>query len=76
MANPKMALGLPNTGKSDTFAINTAGVPRCGYNVWIVATDRIIINSIAMGFRGSDVQGFCLKPNTAKAIPFKHWFLL
>lgn len=53
--------GLPATGKSGTFSINTAGVPRCGYNVWITAYDRTIVNSAYIGLQNQDVQGFCLR---------------
>src|SRR6185295_4286813 len=52
---------LPNTGKAGTFTIDTAGVPRCGYNVWINAWDRTIVSSAYVGLHNSDVQGFCLR---------------
>jgi hypothetical protein len=53
--------GLPATGKTGTFSINTAGVPRCGYNVWIHGADRSIVNSSYVGLYNSAVQGFCLR---------------
>ncbi len=53
--------GLPATGKSGTFSIDTAGVPRCGYNVWISAADRTIVSSSYVGLTNQAVQGFCLR---------------
>jgi len=55
--------GLPATGKSGSFTINTAGVPKCGYNVWIYASDRTIVNSSYVGLTSNTVQGFCLRQN-------------
>lgn len=52
---------LPNGGKSGSFVIHTAGVPKCGYNVRIDAWDRTILNSHTIGFYNNDVQGFCLR---------------
>ena len=57
---------LPNAGKSGTFIIHTAGVPRCGYNVRIDAWDRTILNSHTIGFYNNDVQGFCLRDAATK----------
>jgi hypothetical protein len=52
---------LPNTGKSGTFVIHTAGVPKCGYNVRIDAWDRTIVSSHTIGLYNNDIQGFCLR---------------
>ncbi len=52
---------LPNGGKSGTFVIHTAGVPKCGYNVRIDAYDRTIVHSHAIGLYNNDIQGFCLR---------------
>lgn len=52
---------LANVGKSGTFVIHTTGVPKCGYNVGIYATDRTIIDSHSIGFTSQDIQGFCLR---------------
>ncbi len=54
----------PDGGKSGSYSISTVGVPRCGYNVWIGATDRTIVNSSNVGRYSSLPQGFCLRnPN-------------
>ncbi|MEO6315150.1 MAG: hypothetical protein ABIU63_18100 [Chitinophagaceae bacterium] len=53
--------GLPNAGKSGTFVIHTAGVPKCGYNVRIDAHDRTIVSSHSIGLYNNDIQGFCLR---------------
>lgn len=53
--------GLPATGKSGTFTITTAGVPKCGYNVRIDASDRTIVSSQYVGLHSPDIQGFCLR---------------
>ncbi len=52
---------LPNGGKSGTFVIHTANVPKCGYNVRIDASDRTIISSHSIGHPNKDIQGFCLR---------------
>lgn len=52
---------LPNSGKTGTFVIHTAGVPKCGYNVRIDAWDRTIISSHTIGHYNNDIQGFCLR---------------
>ncbi|HEV8284485.1 MAG TPA: hypothetical protein VGQ09_09250 [Chitinophagaceae bacterium] len=52
---------LPNGGKSGTFIIHTAGVPKCGYNVRIDAWDRTIVSSHTIGLYNNDIQGFCLR---------------
>lgn len=52
---------LPATGKTGTFVISTAGVPKCGYNVRIDAYDRTIVNSHGIGLYNNDIQGFCLR---------------
>lgn len=52
---------LPTTGKTGTFVIHTAGVPKCGYNVRIDAWDRTIYNSHGIGLHNNDIQGFCLR---------------
>jgi hypothetical protein len=52
---------LPANGKTGTFVIHTAGVPKCGYNVRIDAWDRTIYNSHGIGLHNNDIQGFCLR---------------
>jgi hypothetical protein len=53
---------LPATGKTGTWRVlTTAGLTRpCGYNVWIGATERVIVNSVQVGRYYNVPKGFCL----------------
>lgn len=52
---------LAPNGSFGTWELNTAGMPPCGYNVWIRTEDRTITNSGSIGWPASDVEGFCLE---------------
>lgn len=52
-------------GESGNWTLDTTGMPRCGYNIWINVWDRTIVGSGYVGRHGSAVVGFCLRePNT------------
>lgn len=52
---------LPSSGEAGRWEINTAGLPKCGYNIWITASDRTIVNSGFVGWQNSNVVGLCLR---------------
>ena len=43
------------------WELDTSGMPRCGYTVWIHSYDRTILNSGSVGHHSSDVVGLCLR---------------
>ncbi|MGH9853097.1 MAG: hypothetical protein ACREBD_24935, partial [Blastocatellia bacterium] len=60
---PDPSSGLVNTAPApgDGWKLNTAGMRACGYVIRVVATDRAIVNSQAVGHHASDSKGFCLE---------------
>ena len=52
--------GLPGTGTSNTWELNTSPMDQCGYNVRIRGEDRTIIDSRWFGRERWDIEGFCL----------------
>jgi len=56
--------GVPTTGESGIWKLNTSGMPRCGYVIYIEAWDRTIVNSGYIGFYSFDVKGLCLREKT------------
>jgi len=52
---------LPTGGEAGRWEVNTAGLPKCGYNIWISASDRTIVNSGFVGWPNSNVVGLCLR---------------
>lgn len=55
------AAGVPTIGEAGNWSLDTSGLPRCGYVVYLHAWDRTIINSGFIGHQGSDVVGLCLR---------------
>ncbi len=56
--------GVSTNGESASWTLDTTGMPRCGYNIWLNAYDRTIVSSGYVGRHGSAVVGFCLRePN-------------
>lgn len=47
-------------GKSGNWDLNTAGMPNCGYNIWLRCYDRTIMHSKSITRQSPDVEGFCL----------------
>lgn len=60
---PSPSSGLNNTAPApgDAWSLNTAGMKPCGYVVRVVATDRAIINSQAVGHTSVSSVGLCLE---------------
>ncbi len=50
-----------NGGELGNWSLDTTGMPRCGYTIWIHAYDRAIISSGSIGHHSSDVVGLCLR---------------
>lgn len=50
-----------NGGEVGNWSLDTSGMPRCGYTIWVHAYDRAIIDSGTIGHRTSDVVGLCLR---------------
>ena len=52
---------LPTGGEAGRWEVDTAKLPRCGYTIWITASDRTIVNSGFVGWTSSNVVGLCLR---------------
>lgn len=52
---------VPTAGEAGNWTLDTTGMPKCGYVVYLQAWDRTIVNSGYIGYYGQDVQGFCLR---------------
>jgi hypothetical protein len=55
------AAGVPTIGETGNWSLDTSGLPRCGYVVYLHAWDRTIVDSGFIGHHGSDVVGLCLR---------------
>jgi hypothetical protein len=53
--------GVSTNGESGSWTLDTSGMPRCGYNIWLHVYDRTIVDSGYVGRHSSDVVGFCLR---------------
>jgi hypothetical protein len=55
--------GLVNTAVApgDPWTLDTTGMTPCGYVIRVVAADRAIVNSQAVGHHSTDSDGFCLE---------------
>lgn len=66
-AGPTMPLtrtyagGVPTTGEAGTWSLDTTGMPKCGYVVYLNVWDRTIRNSGFIGHHASAVVGLCLR---------------
>ena len=60
---PVPSSGLTNTAPApgDAWSLDTTGMESCGYIIRVVASDRAIVNSQAVGHHVSDSAGFCLE---------------
>jgi hypothetical protein len=60
---PSPSSGLVNTAPvpGDVWTLDTTGMQPCGYIIRVVASDRAIVNSQAVGHHASDSAGFCLE---------------
>ena len=60
---PVPSSGLANTAPApgDAWSLDTTGMKPCGYIIRVVASDRAIVNSQAVGHHVSDSAGFCLE---------------
>ncbi len=60
---PVPSSGLTNTAPApgDAWSLDTTGMKPCGYIIRVVASDRAIVNSQAVGHHVSDSAGFCLE---------------
>jgi hypothetical protein len=60
---PSPSGGLANTAVApgDPWTLDTTGMQACGYIIRVVAVDRAIVNSQAVGHYASDSAGFCLE---------------
>lgn len=60
---PIPSSGLVNTALApgDAWSLDTTGMEACGYVIRVVAVDRAIINSQAVGHHVPDSTGFCLE---------------
>lgn len=60
---PTPSSGIVNTAvlPGDNWSLDTTGMKPCGYVLRVVATDRAIINSQAVGHSVPDSVGFCLE---------------
>jgi hypothetical protein len=54
------ATGVPGTGATGLWEVDTSTLPPCGYNVWITGSDRTIVDSSGTSWQASDVRGFCV----------------
>lgn len=52
---------VPTTGEAGTWTLDTTGMPKCGYVIYLQSWDRTIVDSGYVGRYGQDVQGLCLK---------------
>lgn len=53
--------GVPTTGESGTWSLDTSGMPKCGYVVYLHVWDRTIRNSGFIGHYTPAVVGLCLR---------------
>jgi hypothetical protein len=55
--------GLANTAPApgDAWSLDTTGMQACGYVLRVVAVDRAIVNSQAVGHYAAHSAGFCLE---------------
>jgi hypothetical protein len=65
-AGPTMPLkrsysGVSTNGESGNWSLDTTGMPRCGYVVYLHVVDRTIVNSGPSGFHQSANVGLCLR---------------
>jgi hypothetical protein len=60
---PSPDSGMVNTAPApgDGWSLNTTNMRACGYVIRVVAVDRAIVNSQAVGHSASDSKGFCLE---------------
>jgi hypothetical protein len=65
---PGVGVPVPNSGLANTaptpgdaWSLDTTGMQSCGYIIRVVASDRAIVNSQAVGHHVSDSAGFCLE---------------
>jgi hypothetical protein len=58
--------GVPTTGDSGTWKLDTVTMPKCGYVVYLHVWDRAIVNSGYVGHHASSVVGLCLREPTKK----------
>jgi hypothetical protein len=60
--DPLAMCGVPDTGESGTFRLETRGMPRSGgYVIELAAADRTIVNSGYVGRASRRTVGFCLR---------------
>lgn len=59
--SPTAPPGVPTSGESGIWQLNTSGMPRCGYVVRVHVRDRTIVNSGFVGRERSAVVGLCLR---------------
>jgi len=66
--DPGEGVPVPSSGDVQTapapgnsWSLNTAGMRPCGYVIRVVAVDRAIVGSQAVGHHASDSAGFCLE---------------
>jgi hypothetical protein len=52
---------VPTMGDGGTWTLDTSGMPRCGYVIYLEVWDRTIVNSGRIGYGRRDVVGFCLR---------------
>ena len=66
-AGPTMPLtrsyagGVPTGGEAGNWSLDTTGMPRCGYVIYLHVWDRAIINSGFIGHHMPAVVGLCLR---------------
>lgn len=53
--------GVPNVGEAGNWTLDTSGMPRCGYVLYLHVWDRTIRNSGFIGHHDSAVVGLCLR---------------
>lgn len=53
--------GVPGTGESQGWTLDTAGMVRCGYVIEIGVRDRTIVDSGGKGHSRRDTVGLCLR---------------
>jgi hypothetical protein len=60
---PSPSSGLVNTAVSpgDPWTLDTTDMKACGYVIRVVASDRAIVGSQAVGHHAADSDGFCLE---------------
>ncbi|MHB8745982.1 MAG: hypothetical protein ACYC7I_05545 [Gammaproteobacteria bacterium] len=60
---PSPSSGLVNTAPlpGASWSLDTTGMKACGYIIRVVAVDRAIVNSQAIGHYAADSAGFCLE---------------